>query len=72
MQETEEGWAFEGTNHAPPPQPERVKGLFRFQAAGPKGAADLIVQIDPVGYQDDFGIGNIRMQGQGFGQHDHG
>ncbi len=33
LEETDEGWAFEGVNHAPPPQPERVKGLFRLEAA---------------------------------------
>ena len=47
-------------------------GLFRLQAAGAESAANLIVQIDPIGYQNDFGVGNFRMQGQRFCQHDNG
>lgn len=30
MKETDEGWLFEGENHAPPPQPEKVRGMFRL------------------------------------------
>ena len=47
-------------------------GLLRLQVAGAKSAADLIVQIDTVGYQNDLGVGDSRMQGQRFGQHHHG
>ena len=30
MASTDAGWLFEGENHAPPPQPERVRGMFRL------------------------------------------
>lgn len=32
LAQTEAGWSFAGANHAPAPQPEKVKGLFRFTA----------------------------------------
>jgi hypothetical protein len=34
LEKTTDGWAFEGANHARPPQPERVRGLFRLGSAG--------------------------------------
>lgn len=30
LSQTEDGWSFDGINHAPPPQPAEVKGLFRL------------------------------------------
>ena len=47
-------------------------GLLRLQAAGAKGSANLIVQIDTVGHQNDLGVDDIRVQGQRLGQHHHG
>lgn len=32
MAKTTEGWMFEGVNHAPPPQPDKVRGLFRLRS----------------------------------------
>ena len=32
MKKEGEGWLFEGENHAPPPQPDKVRGLFRLTA----------------------------------------
>ncbi len=46
-------------------------GLFRLKAAGAKGAANLIVEIDSVCHKNDLWIKNIRMQGQRFCKHNH-
>ena len=46
--------------------------LFRFQSARPKRTPYLIIQVDAVGHQNDLGIHNFGVQGQGFREHHHG
>ena len=46
-------------------------GLHDGLAAVLEGAVDLIVEVDAVGDQQDARVGDVGMQRQGFGQHDH-
>ena len=47
-------------------------GLLRLKATRPKGATDLVVQINPVGDQDDLRIRDSRGQCERLGEHHHG
>ena len=46
--------------------------LHGLGSAMVKGLVDLIVQIDPIGHEDDFVIIDRAVEGEGLGEHHHG